>query len=172
MFTTYHTSHLYPADLKCGSLIPLSFVSTGSSPASVLGPSCKTVLELLLAISTSLNRDFHANLGPELNLPRDHSISEPGAKEMHFVMIGGSHTKKTAPHLREMGVKVTDLSIPGWVANTVNGQQLMDRVRSATLPSDAIFVLDLLGNSSVCFRQADESSSLPVKLNGHYHPAG
>ncbi len=34
-------------------------------------------------------------------------------KEMHFVMIGGSHTKKTAPNLRAMGVKVTDLSIPG-----------------------------------------------------------
>jgi hypothetical protein len=163
---------LYPADLKCGSLIPLSFVSNSSSPASVLGPSCKTVSELLLAISLSLNRDFHANLGPELNLPRDHSFSEPGAKEMHFVMIGGSHTKKTAPHLRAMGVKVTDLSIPGWVSNTINGQQLMDRVRSATLPSDAIFVLDLLGNSSVRFRQADETSSLPVKLNGHYHLLG
>jgi hypothetical protein len=91
---------------------------------------------------------------------------------MHFFMIGGSHTKKTAPHLRAMGVKVTDLSIPGWVANTVNDQQLMDRVRSATLPSHAVFVLDLLGNSSVRFRQAGESSSLPVKLNGHYHLLG
>jgi hypothetical protein len=82
-------------------------------------------LELLLAISISLNRDFHANLGPELNLPRDHPISETGAKEMHFVMIGGSHTNKTAPHLRSMGIKVTDLSISGWVSNIVNGQQLM-----------------------------------------------
>jgi hypothetical protein len=172
LITPHTYSLLYPADLKCGSLIPLSFVSTSSSPASVLGPGCKTVSELLLAISSSLNRDFHANLGPELNLPRDHSLSEPGAKEMHFVMIGGSHTKKTAPHLRAMGVKVTDLSIPGWVANTVNGQQLMDRVRSAALPSDAVFVLDLLGNSSVRFRQADESTSLPVKLNGHYHLLG
>jgi hypothetical protein len=172
LITPHTYSLLYPADLKCGSLIPLSFVSNSSSPASVLGPSCKTVSELLLAISLSLNRDFHANLGPELNLPRDHSFSEPGAKEMHFVMIGGSHTKKTAPHLRAMGVKVTDLSIPGWVSNTINGQQLMDRVRSATLPSDAIFVLDLLGNSSVRFRQADETSSLPVKLNGHYHLLG
>ncbi len=48
----------------------------------------------------------------------------------------------------------------------------MDRVRSATLPSDAVFVLDLLGNSSVSFKQADESSSLPVKHNGQYHLLG
>ena len=171
--TTPHTySLLFPADLKSGSLTPISFVSTSSSPASVLGPGCKAVSELLLAITITLNRDFHANLDPELTLPRDHSTTELGAKELHFVLIGGSHMRKTAPHLSSMGTKVTDLSIPGWVSNTANGQQLMDRVRAADLPSDAVYVLDLLGNSSVRFKQADESSSLPVKLNGHYHLLG
>jgi hypothetical protein len=76
LVTSYTYSQLFPADLKCGSLIPLSFVSTSSSPASVLGPSCKTVSELLLAISTSLTQDFHANLDPELNIPQDHLIFE------------------------------------------------------------------------------------------------
>jgi hypothetical protein len=171
--TSPHTySLLFPADLKCASLVPLSFVSTSSSPASVLGPSCKTISELLLAISTALNRDFHANLDPELNLPRDLSTSNSGAKELHLVLLGGSHMHRTAPHLRSLGVKVTDLSTPGWVSNTANGQHLMDRVRFAELPSDVVYVLDLLGNSSVRFRQADDSSSLPVKLNGRYHILG
>jgi hypothetical protein len=80
--------------------------------------------------------------------------------------------KKNSTSPESKGVKVTDLSIPGWVSNTVNGQQLMDRVRSATLPSDAVLVLVLLGNSSVRFRQADKSSSLTVKLNGHNHLLG
>ncbi len=53
--------------------------------------------------------------------------------------------KRRAPHLRAMGVKVTDLSVSGWVSNTASGQQLMDRVISTGLPSDAIYVLDLLG---------------------------
>ena len=66
-------------------------MSASSSPVSVFEPSCKTVSELLLAILTSLNRDFHANLDPELKFPRDHSITESGAKELHFVLIGGSH---------------------------------------------------------------------------------
>jgi hypothetical protein len=35
-----------------------------------------------------------------------------------------------------------------------------------------VYVLDLLGNSSLWFRQADESSSLPVKLNGQHHLLG
>jgi hypothetical protein len=48
----------------------------------------------------------------------------------------------------------------------------MDRVRFAELSSDVVYVLDLLGNSSVRFRQADESSSLPVKLNGRFHLLG
>jgi hypothetical protein len=172
--TTPHTySLLFPADLKKSCLTPLSFVSNSSSPASVLGPSCKAVSELLLAISTSLNRDFFANLDPEIKLPRDLPTScDSGAKEMHFVTIGGSHMKRTAPHLQALGVKVTDLSIPGWVSNTQNGQNLLNRVSSAGLPSDAIYVLDFLGNSSVRFRQADESSSLPVKLNGHHHLLG
>jgi hypothetical protein len=115
-----------PASTVLSSLMQAQFVY-------ILGPGCKAVSELLLAITITLNRDFHANLDPELTLPRDHSTTELGAKELHFVLIGGSHMRKTAPHLSSMGTKVTDLSIPGWVSNTANGQQLMDRVRAADL---------------------------------------
>jgi hypothetical protein len=172
MHPTSHTNTytlLFPANLKCGSLKPLSFISASSSTASVLGPSCKAVSQLLLAIYTSLNQEFHTNLDPKLNLPRDLSLLESGSKEPHFATIAGSQMKETAPHLRAMGAKVTDLSIPGWVSNTANGQQLMDRVRSAELPPDVVYLLDFLGNSSVHFKLADESSLLPVKLNGHWH---
>jgi hypothetical protein len=92
LITPHTYSLIFPANLHCGSLTPLSFVSVSSSPASVLGPSCKTVSELLLTISLSLNRDFHANLDPDLNLPRDHSTFEQGAKKLHFVMLGGAAT--------------------------------------------------------------------------------
>ncbi len=77
---------------------------------------------------------------------------------------------RTAPHLRALGTKVTDLSTSGWVSNTASGQHLMDRVRFAELSSDVVYVLDLLENSSARFRQVDESSS--VKLNGRFHLLG
>jgi hypothetical protein len=81
---------LFPADASCGNLIPIIFASASSYSDSVLGPSCKAVKELLLAISLVLNRDFHALLASELNLPRGHAISE-GTKEVHIVLIGGSN---------------------------------------------------------------------------------
>ncbi len=59
------------------------------------------------------------------------------------------HMHRTAPHLIALGTKVTDLSTSGWVSNTASGQHLMDRVRFEELPSDVVYVLDLLGNSSV-----------------------
>jgi hypothetical protein len=164
-------TELFPADASCSNLIPITFASASSCPDSVFGPSCKAVKELLLAISLVLNRDFHTLLASELNLPRGHAISK-GTKELHIVLIGGSHMHYTAPHLKALGVTVTDLSVPGWISNVRNGQSLMDRVRCSEPPSDAVYVFDVLGNSGVRFRQEDGGSSLPIKLNGSFHLLG
>jgi hypothetical protein len=152
-------------------MAPISFVSASSCPVNVLGPSCKAVSELLLVLSLCLNRDFHANLASELNLPRGF-FTEPDAKELHIVLIGGSHMHYTAPHLASLGAKITNLSVPGWISNVASGQLLIDRVCVSELPPDAIFVFDVLGNSSARFEQADDSSSLPVKLRGSHHLLG
>jgi len=53
---------VFPTAMSCGSLTPLLFTRASSCPASVLGPSCKAVTELLLVLSQVLNRDFHSNL--------------------------------------------------------------------------------------------------------------
>ncbi len=66
----------------------------------------------------------------------------------------------TAPHLKSLGATVSDLSVPGWISNVCNGQSLMDRVRCSEPPSDAVYVFDVLGNSSERFRQEDGRSSL------------
>jgi hypothetical protein len=55
----------------------------------------------------------------------------------------------TVPHLEALGVKVTDFSIPGWRPNHKTGPDLFDKVAAARLPEDTVYVLDLLGNSSV-----------------------
>jgi hypothetical protein len=164
-------TELFPADTTCGNLVPITFASASSCPDSVLGPSCKAVKELLLAISLVLNRDFQSNLASELNLPRGHAVSE-GTKDLHIVLIGGSHLHYTAPHLKTLGATVTDWSVPGWVSNVRNGQNLMDRVRCSEPPLDAVFVFDILGNSSARFRQDDGGSLLPIKLNGSFHLMG
>ncbi len=69
-------------------------------------------------------------------------------------------------------MKVTDLTKPGWIANTANAQQVMREIVDPSIPDDSVIVLDVLGNISVRFRQADDSCSLPVKLNGSWHLLG
>jgi hypothetical protein len=71
-----------------------------------------------------------------------------------------------------LGAKVTDLTKPGWVANTANAQQVMREIVNPAIPEDSVIVLDILGNISVRFTQGDDSCSLPVKLNGSWHLLG
>jgi hypothetical protein len=163
---------LFPADIQCSGLVPISFTSASSCPDSVSGPDRKDLKELLLCLTSSLNRDFFANLGPELNLPRAVSLETSGTKELHFVLLGGSHLKNTIPHLQALGAKITDLTRSGWIANVASTQLLMNQVQGLGLPEDAVFVLDVLGNSSVRFKQEDGSTALPVKLNGGWHVLG
>jgi len=40
------------------------------------------------------------------------------------------------------------------------------------LPGNTVFVLDLLGNSSVRFKQSDDGDSLPGRLGGSWHILG
>ena len=163
---------LFPADIQSGSLLPMTFSSASSGPDRVHEPSRKATTELLLCLSQVLNRDFCTDLGPELNLPRDPQNQNHGTKELHFTLIGGSNLRNTKKHLEALGVKVTDLTKPGWIANTANAQQVMREIVDPSIPEDSIIVLDVLGNISVRFRQADDSCSLPVKLNGSWHLLG
>jgi hypothetical protein len=163
---------LFPADLQSRSLLPINFTSASSCPARVLEPNRKAISELLLCLTRVLNRDFCTDLGPELTLPRDQQLPVHGTKELHFTLIGGSNLKNTKKHLESLGVKITDLTRPGWIANTANAQMVMREIVDPSIPKDSILILDILGNSSVRFSQADESSSLPVKLNGGWHLLG
>jgi hypothetical protein len=71
-----------------------------------------------------------------------------------------------------LGAKVKDLTKPGWIANTANSQRVMHEATGSEIPEGSIIILDVLGNSSVRFEQADDSCSLPVKVNGSWHLLG
>ena len=165
-------TYLFPADIQSSSLRPITFTSASSSPDSVCSPSRKATMELLLCLTQVLNRDFCTYLGPELHLPRDQTTISNGTKELHFTLIGGSILGKTKKHLETLGVKVKDLTKPGWVANTANSQRVMHEATGSEIPEGSIIILDVLGNSSVRFEQADDSCSLPVKVNGSWHLLG
>jgi hypothetical protein len=185
-----HTSHCpplstpdlytvtFPLDISGKGSKSFTFSSNSSGPASVSGLDRKATSELLLTLFSALNSDLFANLDPELNLPRvlPQTDSAEGAKEMHFVLMGGSHMKRVKPFLEAQAARVTDLSVPGWVTNQASTQSLMDSLSQSLagpdVSLDTVFVLDFLGNSSVRFRQEDDSDSLPCKIGGSYHLLG
>jgi len=167
----------YPGDIYGRGSIVLSFSSNSSSPTTLMGIDRKAVLELLLVIKNSLNREFFTNLGPEIAIPRDPSLpTEKNAKELHIVILGGSHMRKVKPFLEGMGAAVTDLSISGWVTHTKAVQTLLDNVSihlsGPTIPENTVYVMDFLGNSSVGFSQSDDSFGMPCKINGTWHLLG
>ena len=168
----------FPTDLSGKGSKPFSFSSCSSGPGTVSGLDRKATMELLLALFSALNCDLFANLDPELNLPRilPPTESPQGAKELHLVLMGGSHMKRLTPILEAQAVRVTDLSTPGWVTNNAATQTLMDTLShslgGANFSLDTVFVMDFLGNSSVRFRQEDDNDSLPCKIGGSFHLLG
>jgi hypothetical protein len=59
----------------------------------------------------------------------------------------------------------------GWMATDENVKKLTALIESHSQETDA-YVFDLLGNSSVRFKQADGTTALPFKSNGRYHLGG
>ena len=70
------------------------------------------------------------------------------------------------PHMKAKGIVVTNLTEKNWHLNSKSLASLVSKIQSASLSSLSVMVLDLFGNTSVRFRQVDNTLSLSVKLPG------
>ena len=73
---------------------------------------------------------------------------------------------QTIPQMRAKGLNITDLTEKNWHLNTKNLAQLVSRIQESSADALSVLVLDLFGNTSVHFWQADNTLSLAVKLPG------
>ena len=73
---------------------------------------------------------------------------------------------RTIPHMRAKGLNITDLTEKNWHLNTKNLAKLVSRIQESSVDALSVVVLDLFGNTSVRFWQADDTLSLAVKLSG------
>ena len=85
---------------------------------------------------------------------------------LNIIVTGSSHMSRTIPHLVASGLKVTDLTEKSWHLNSKTLEKLVSRIQSASFDALSVIVLDLFGNTSVRFRQVDDTLSLAVKLPG------
>ncbi len=64
----------------------------------------------------------------------------------------------------------SEITVPGWLPNTANIDQLAKTLETAE--QDSIALLDLLGNVAYRYTQCDGTLALPYKTGGKYHFEG
>ena len=83
-----------------------------------------------------------------------------------FAIFGSSHMRRTAVQLVAKGYSVMDLTQKSWFLNKKSVEALTNTLQSACIPADTFLILDLFGNTSTKFRQADDTLALATKVGG------
>jgi hypothetical protein len=68
-------------------------------------------------------------------------------KTKHLILIGGSHLRRTIPHLSRMGYGITDVTCPGRTISAASVELILSQLNGQEVPAEAVVVFDLLGNS-------------------------
>ena len=81
---------------------------------------------------------------------------------------------RVIPHIKAKGFSVLDFTEKSWHLSKNSLEQLTGKLRSAELNPLSVTVHNLFGNTSIRFRQRDDTLSLAVKLDGvkGWHLAG
>ena len=123
-------------------------------------------------LAEELNASLSAGIDPGIIAERvgsaggaaDTKDSPPHS--LNLIVAGSSHMSRTIPHMRAKGLNITDLTEKNWHLNTKNLAKLVSRIQESSVDALSVVVLDLFGNTSVRFWQADDTLSLAVKLSG------
>ena len=73
---------------------------------------------------------------------------------------------RVIPHIKAKGFSVSDLMEKSWYLSKNSFEQLTGKLRSAELNPLSVTVHDLFVNTSIRFKQRDDTLSLAVKLGG------
>jgi lysophospholipase L1-like esterase len=152
--------------------VPFNFHSEQTVPQSIEVGNPDVEAGLVLVLIEVLNKDFSARLQPD-GVPRLAAQGQHAKDNVtHCVIIGASHMKRVAREIAAQGLKVTDMSVPGWVANSASISALSKQLDHLHTEPGTVVVLDLLGNSSTKFLQIDDTLSMPCKIDGKWHLLG
>jgi hypothetical protein len=153
-------------------MVPIHFSCNSSRPLLLKGFNQGTQGELLASIRTVLTEDFKIFDGVEAIL--GNTAQHDGSKERvdSIVLIGASNLRRVAANLTELGYKVTDLCVPGWLVSPNNVDALLRRLQTVEIGPGTAVVFDIYGNSCIRYQEYDGSTSRPFKFNGGTHLAG
>jgi hypothetical protein len=140
-----------PSSISLGSIQSHTFFFNSSSPASLPGLDRKATGELIRSLIETLNRDFSANINPNIVLannwagktdtldpPENLSEVENDDSHRHIVLLGASNMKRLVPLLTEVGYNVTDLSEPSWLATPAKIEHAVTMLNTLSLSRDSL----------------------------------
>jgi hypothetical protein len=80
--------------------------------------------------------------------------------------------KQVASVLSNAGNEVLDLAEKSWVLSDSSIASVLIKLGTAKINSSTVVIIDPLSNSAARFRQADDSLSLAIKMEGGWHLPG
>ena len=90
----------------------------------------------------------------------------------HIILVGASNMRRTAQHIKDLGLRVTEYPLKGGIPNDDAIDQVTTFLGGVASEGGAVVVFDLLGSFSYRFEQADGNMALPIWLGGKPHLLG
>ena len=166
----------YPSSLSVLSCVKnRTFATNRRCLVTAPALSCKAKSSVVRCLAEELNASLSAGIDPGVIPERVASAggaanvkdtASPPPPALNLVITSSSHMSRTIPHLLAKGIRIADLTERSWHLNANSMAAVVSRIRETNLDSLTILVHDLFGNTSVRFRQADDTLSLAVKLSG------
>ena len=179
---TPHTSHSelntytlpYPATLNGPLTVKnITFTTSLPCPATLHPVDRKAKQTLVRTLADDLNKSLAAGIDSAAISER---VANPGrlsvAKDSpppttpHYVVFGSSHMKRVIPFLTAKGLTVTDLTQQSWHLNKRNTDSLRNMLEGVRMHAGSFLIADLFGNTSVKYRQEDDTLALAGKRGG------
>jgi hypothetical protein len=174
-----------PSSISVGSVTSHTYAFYSSCPDTLQGVDRKATGELIRILIETLNRDFSANLNPDIIIASswagtgivDTSDSDSDSDMIsenprHIVLVGASNMKRIIPLLQSSGYTVTDITSPGWLATAENIEHAICVINTLSLDPGYTLVMELFGNSTFRYQQFDGMMALPYKSQKGYHLPG
>ncbi len=163
--------------------LPETLTSTVLTPFKFHRNTCHAVTPGLDGVATDvllhvlldqLSTSYGCQAHPEDILARapaePEDVQTPG--KGRILVVGGSHAKRLVGELRNRGLDVTDLSVPGWTPTEENVAKLTADIAELGDIGNMVAVCDLISNVIYRFEQFDGTLCLAVNLDGRWHMAG
>jgi hypothetical protein len=147
----------------------------GMLPAKIEPMPERSERKLVAVLMNEINEKFSVEVNGNPVLDRcsgDVVFSNNNCNASRIIAIGGSHVARLACGLSESGIRVINLTKPGWILNEKSAADIKQRIRSHNITSNDIILIDPVSNNVFCGTDTDGNLADPLKIDDGWHVTG